>query len=259
MPYSWGLSGAPIEGLDVLEVTYDGWLAEWMARLTGGEKLSVLPQPDSLQGQLRPYQLYGYSWLDFLRRWRLGACLADDMGLGKTIQTLAMLLRIKEDEGALPGPVLLVAPTSVVTNWAREAETFAPGLQCAGAPGRAAAARRGAAGGSGAPRRGAEQLCGRAPGCTHLEPGRLVWRGGGRGAEHQERRYAAGTGDAQAARHLPPGADGHAGGEPADRAVVDHALPESRLPGVTPERSADSLRCRSSAMPTPRRPTTCGG
>ena len=123
-----GLSGAPIEGLDVLEVTYDGWLAEWMARLTGGEKLSVLPQPAGLQGQLRPYQQYGYSWLDFLRRWRLGACLADDMGLGKTIQTLAMLLRIKEDEGALPGPVLLVAPTSVVTNWAREAETFAPGL-----------------------------------------------------------------------------------------------------------------------------------
>ena len=124
-----GLSGAPIEGLDVLEVTYDGWLAEWMARLTGGEKLTVLPQPDSLQGQLRPYQLYGYSWLDFLRRWRLGACLADDMGLGKTIQTLAMLLRIQEDEGALPGPVLLVAPTSVVTNWEREAETFAPGLR----------------------------------------------------------------------------------------------------------------------------------
>ena len=123
-----GLSGAPIEGLDVLEVTYDGWLAEWMARLTGGEKLSVLPQPAGLHGQLRPYQQYGYSWLDFLRRWRLGACLADDMGLGKTIQTLAMLLRIKEDEGALPGPVLLVAPTSVVTNWAREAETFAPGL-----------------------------------------------------------------------------------------------------------------------------------
>jgi SNF2 family DNA or RNA helicase len=124
-----GLSGAPIEGLDVLEVTYDGWLAEWMARLTGGEKLSVLPQPRSLQGQLRPYQEYGYSWLDFLRRWRLGACLADDMGLGKTIQTLAMLLRIQEDEGVLPGPVLLVAPTSVVTNWAREAETFAPALR----------------------------------------------------------------------------------------------------------------------------------
>ena len=125
-----GLSGAPIEGLDVLEVTYDGWLAEWMARLTGGEKLSVLPQPAGLQGQLRPYQQYGYSWLDFLRRWRLGACLADDMGLGKTIQTLAMLLRVKEDEGALPGPVLLVAPTSVVTNWAREARRLPPASTC---------------------------------------------------------------------------------------------------------------------------------
>jgi SNF2 family DNA or RNA helicase len=124
-----GLNGAPIEGLDVQEVTYDGWLSEWMARLTGGEQLSVLPQPERLLGQLRPYQQYGYSWLDFLRRWRLGACLADDMGLGKTIQTLAMLLRVQESEGGLPGPVLLVAPTSVVTNWEREVATFAPALR----------------------------------------------------------------------------------------------------------------------------------
>ena len=124
-----GLNGAPIEGLDVQEVTYDGWLGEWMDRLTGREQLTVLPQPTTLCGQLRPYQQYGYSWLDFLRRWRLGACLADDMGLGKTIQTLALLLRIREDEGQLPGPVLLVAPTSVVTNWARESATFAPSLR----------------------------------------------------------------------------------------------------------------------------------
>ncbi len=124
-----GLDGAPIDGLDVQEVTYEGWLAEWMAHLTGGEQLAVLPQPVQLLGQLRPYQQYGYSWLDFLRRWRLGACLADDMGLGKTIQTLAMLLRVQEDEGRLPGPVLLVAPTSVVTNWAREVATFAPALR----------------------------------------------------------------------------------------------------------------------------------
>ncbi|MCB0110382.1 MAG: DEAD/DEAH box helicase family protein, partial [Caldilineaceae bacterium] len=58
----------------------------------------------------------------------MGACLADDMGLGKTIQTIAMLLRIKEEEKTLPGPVLLIAPTSVVTNWAKEVDKFAPDL-----------------------------------------------------------------------------------------------------------------------------------
>ena len=78
---------------------------------------------------MRPYQKYGYSWLAFLRRWGLGACLADDMGLGKTIQTISLLVREKELSGKLPAPALLIAPTSVVTNWEREIDRFAPGLQ----------------------------------------------------------------------------------------------------------------------------------
>ncbi len=118
------VAGLPVEG-----VAYDGWLAEWMKRLTGSEKLTALPQPPSLQGQLRPYQQYGYSWLDFMRRWGMGACLADDMGLGKTVQTLTMLLREKEEGGKLPGPVLLICPTSVVFNWDKEVERFAPTLK----------------------------------------------------------------------------------------------------------------------------------
>lgn len=122
------LGDAPIDGLAVQDVVTDGWLAEWMARVTGNEQMALLPQPPTLQAQLRHYQQVGYSWLDFLRRWQLGACLADDMGLGKTIQTLAMLLRAKEEHGNLPGPVLLICPTSVVTNWAREIERFAPAL-----------------------------------------------------------------------------------------------------------------------------------
>jgi len=117
-----------VEGLPVEKVEYEGWLADWMERFTGHEKLTPLPQPQSLQGQLRPYQQYGYSWLDFLRRWGMGACLADDMGLGKTIQTIAMLLREKEQKGALPGPSLLICPTSVVFNWQKEVERFAPAL-----------------------------------------------------------------------------------------------------------------------------------
>jgi SNF2 family DNA or RNA helicase len=80
------------------------------------------------QGELRPYQARGVSWLTFLERWGLGACLADDMGLGKTAQCLAFLLYLKEEK-ALEEPVLLVCPTSVLGNWEREVKKFAPSLK----------------------------------------------------------------------------------------------------------------------------------
>lgn len=118
------VDGLPVEGVDT-----EGWLAEWMARFTGQEALEVLPVPQGLDANLRPYQSYGYSWLDFQRRWGIGVCLADDMGLGKTIQTLAMMQRAKEQAGQLPGPSLLIAPTSVVVNWAKEAARFTPQLR----------------------------------------------------------------------------------------------------------------------------------
>jgi SNF2 family DNA or RNA helicase len=116
--------GLPIDGVET-----DGWLSEWLEKFSQSEKLENLPQPEGLEGQLRPYQQYGYSWLAFLRRWGLGACLADDMGLGKTIQTISLLVREKEQAGKLSAPTLLIAPTSVVTNWVREIDRFAPGLQ----------------------------------------------------------------------------------------------------------------------------------
>ncbi len=116
-------------GLPVDEIVTDAWLGEWMEQFTQSDKLEQLDQPIGLLGQLRPYQQYGYSWLAFLRKWGLGACLADDMGLGKTIQTISLLLREKEKLGKFPAPVLLIAPTSVVTNWEREISRFAPGLQ----------------------------------------------------------------------------------------------------------------------------------
>lgn len=109
-------------------VVAEGWLSETLERLSQREKLSELSQPNGLNGDLRPYQQHGYSWLYFLRRWGLGACLADDMGLGKTIQTIAMLLKEKEALGSLPAPTLLVCPTSVVTNWEREIRRFTPSL-----------------------------------------------------------------------------------------------------------------------------------
>lgn len=115
------------QGLPVDDVAFEGWLNGWLERLTWHDKLAELPQPASLRGQLRPYQRYGYSWLEFLRRWGLGTCLADDMGLGKTIETLALLARDKE-QGLADGPVLLICPTSVVGNWERETRRFAPDL-----------------------------------------------------------------------------------------------------------------------------------
>jgi len=99
-----------------------------------GEKLRLLATaPDSqppvaLEGTLRPYQRTGYGWLRALCDTGFGGVLADDMGLGKTIQTLAMLAaRHVEDKSERPS--LLVVPTSLVGNWMREAERFAPGLK----------------------------------------------------------------------------------------------------------------------------------
>ena len=86
-----------------------------------------LPAPEGFCGQLRLYQERGLGWLAFLYRFGQGACLADDMGLGKTIQLLAFLQYLKVQK-ELKRPVLLVCPTSVMTNWRREAQQFTPGL-----------------------------------------------------------------------------------------------------------------------------------
>src|SRR5204863_6802387 len=75
-----------------------------------------------------PYQERGVAWLQFLRRGELGGILADDMGLGKTVQALAHLA-IEKAEGRLDRPALVVAPTSLMANWRREAERFAPELR----------------------------------------------------------------------------------------------------------------------------------
>ena len=108
-------------------VTATGWIADLLAQLDRSAGFEELPSPDGFCGTLRPYQARGYSWLAFLRRWGLGACLADDMGLGKTVQTLALI----QQEWRLNngrGPVLLVCPTSVVGNWQKEAARFTPEL-----------------------------------------------------------------------------------------------------------------------------------
>ncbi len=114
-------------GLPLEKVEADGWLNELLDKLSGHRDFEIEAPPEQFRGNLRPYQERGYSWLTFLRRWGLGACLADDMGLGKTVQTLALIER--ERESGETRPVLLVCPTSVVNNWRREAEKFTPSLK----------------------------------------------------------------------------------------------------------------------------------
>jgi SNF2 family DNA or RNA helicase len=103
-----------------------GWVGKLVRQLEGDAALEEQSAPDAFQGTLRPYQVRGYSWLAFLRRWGLGACLADDMGLGKTIQTLVLIQR--DWQLGQKRPVLLICPTSVVSNWQKEAARFTPDL-----------------------------------------------------------------------------------------------------------------------------------
>lgn len=103
----------------------------WHASLLGGMSTKAparVELPSSVQAELREYQRRGVDWLYWMSRNNLGAVLADDMGLGKTLQLLS-LLAIEKERGEASGPTLVVAPTSVVGNWAREAAKFVPTLK----------------------------------------------------------------------------------------------------------------------------------
>ncbi len=104
--------------------------AEWersVALLAASADRPDYPLPSGLKATLRPYQRVGFEWLSFLYELGLGGILADDMGLGKTLQALALICRVQE-QGLSDAPFLVVAPTSVVANWAAECRKFAPEL-----------------------------------------------------------------------------------------------------------------------------------
>ncbi len=129
---------------DELEVECDrkDILADMLNKLSDKTKLHPVDNPDSFEGQLREYQKRGVSWLQYLEELGLNGCLADDMGLGKTVQVIARLVQEREPEKPQKGrrkqtvksatkesqlpPTLLIAPTSVVGNWRREIQKFAP-------------------------------------------------------------------------------------------------------------------------------------
>lgn len=119
--------------------TVNGWNNDWqlqgdvgLAQLAKRLRTIGTPQPvaapQGLRVQLRPYQLEGLAWLQYLRAQGLGGILADDMGLGKTAQALAHVLAEKE-AGRLTRPALVVLPTSLLFNWQAEAARMAPNLR----------------------------------------------------------------------------------------------------------------------------------
>ena len=126
--------GVTDTGLPVLGLDARGWVGRvlGLGATSEPQRPDAVEQPRSFQGVLRPYQKTGLGWLAFLERFGFGACLADDMGLGKTIQLIALLLHEREQPHAVaaaPGTTLLVVPTSLIRNWARELARFGPSLK----------------------------------------------------------------------------------------------------------------------------------
>ncbi|MFZ0526159.1 MAG: DEAD/DEAH box helicase [Xanthobacteraceae bacterium] len=119
------------DDLDWSQTVAGPWLAQTLAELRQPDGLLRVDPGRSLHGTLRAYQHAGVQWLHLLARLGLGACLADDMGLGKTIQVLSLLLVLKGDEAGKRKPSLLVAPASLLANWAAEISRFAPSLRAA--------------------------------------------------------------------------------------------------------------------------------
>ncbi|MFE6974132.1 DEAD/DEAH box helicase [Streptomyces sp. NPDC057682] len=114
-----------------VEVSATGWLERLRQRVADPESRpegeTAVGQPAALVATLRDYQLRGLNWLHTMTSLGLGGCLADDMGLGKTITLIALHLHRRTLEGAA-GPTLVVCPTSLMGNWQREIEKFAPGI-----------------------------------------------------------------------------------------------------------------------------------
>ena len=134
------LTGATEEGGELVEVRASGWLETLRAHLSEPDALSrpdtlsgpdaagrpALAPPGALAATLRDYQLRGLDWLERMTSLGLGGCLADDMGLGKTVTLIALHLH-RQQRPATSGPTLVVCPASLMGNWQREIERFAPG------------------------------------------------------------------------------------------------------------------------------------
>ena len=219
-----------------------------LARLQDKSAFAPIEDPASLQGTLRDYQRRGVAWLQYLESLGLNPCLADDMGLGKTLQVITRLLMEREQAPDAPAglpPTLIIAPTSVLGNWRKEIERFAPELRTMVHQGADRIKdEKGVQGRQRRARRRPDLVRAGPPGREAVAQSDLAPRGGGRGPEHQEPAGRPDQGDPQAGRAPPPRPDRHARREPPARPLVDLQLPQPRLPrqgGAVPQvvRGAD--------------------
>ncbi|RPJ31842.1 MAG: DEAD/DEAH box helicase, partial [Verrucomicrobiaceae bacterium] len=123
------LDAATLAGLEGLGIETPPDLAELASKLKDFSGIEAVAPDAGVQATLRDYQLAGFRWMQFLARHGLHGILADDMGLGKTLQTLTHILTEKKSGHSRGLPTLVVAPTSVVPNWAAEARKFTPELR----------------------------------------------------------------------------------------------------------------------------------
>ncbi len=121
------IDGQSLDFVDDSTVISNGkWLSSLMKKLTHPENIKELKLPKSLNAKLRPYQMNGYKWLNYMSNLKFGACLADDMGLGKTVQTLSYLENIRQKNKN--AEALLIVPASLLGNWEREIKKFTPSM-----------------------------------------------------------------------------------------------------------------------------------
>lgn len=123
------LDAALLDNDEEIELNVPAEIEEIAAQIQSRQNIRAVPQPTGMLATLRDYQLHGFYWMQFLTRHHFSGILADDMGLGKTMQTLTHILTEIESGRSESLPHLVLAPTSVVMNWQREAAKFAPSLK----------------------------------------------------------------------------------------------------------------------------------
>ena len=123
---SVALTGSTVVDGQRVEVEAKGWVAQLREQVTGEEETGLIDPPEALNATLREYQVEGLRWLHRMTSLGLGGCLADDMGLGKTVMLISLHLHRRLNPQTA-GPTLVVCPASLLGNWEREIQRFAPG------------------------------------------------------------------------------------------------------------------------------------
>lgn len=117
--------GAQTENEETISISNGTWLSEMIEKMSQPSLIEDVALGRNFRASLRPYQTVGFKWLYFMYQMRLGACLSDDMGLGKTVQVIALLDKLREEE---KGASLLIIPASLIENWQKELDRFAPSM-----------------------------------------------------------------------------------------------------------------------------------